>query len=125
VACQSILELRSEGQEICYTRNSYTEIGGEICGGEVGKEDYGKMGGMQDSSSSGHTNLLTNGLCGLAVCPKRHNRIVPPADKPSNCASRYKPLYSHFVYLIPFTLCWDHVLLLPLPLPEALRSLAK
>jgi hypothetical protein len=38
----------SEEQEICYTRNSYTEIGGEIGGevgsGEVGKEDYGKMG---------------------------------------------------------------------------------
>jgi len=33
------LELRGEEQEICYTRNSYTEIGG----GEVGKEDYEKM----------------------------------------------------------------------------------
>ena len=44
LACQPTLELRSEEQEICYTRNSYTEIGGEIGGGEVGKEDYGKMG---------------------------------------------------------------------------------
>jgi hypothetical protein len=40
LACQSTLKLRSEEQEICYTRNSYTEIGG----GEVGKEDYGKVG---------------------------------------------------------------------------------
>ena len=34
------MELRSEEQEICYTRNSYTEIGG----GEVGNEDYEKIG---------------------------------------------------------------------------------
>jgi hypothetical protein len=44
LACQSTLELRSEEQEICHIRNSYTEIGGEIGGGEVGEEDYGKMG---------------------------------------------------------------------------------
>jgi hypothetical protein len=49
------------------------------------------MGGTQDSSSRGYINLLANGLCGPVVCPKRHNRIVPPADKPSNCASLYKP----------------------------------
>ena len=44
MACQSILELRSEEQEIYYTRNSYTEIGGEIGSGEVSKEDYEKIG---------------------------------------------------------------------------------
>jgi hypothetical protein len=37
------LELRSEEQEICHTRNSYTKIGSEIGGREVGKEDNGKM----------------------------------------------------------------------------------
>jgi hypothetical protein len=30
--------------------------------------------------------------CAALQCAlQRHNRIVPPADKPSNCASRYKP----------------------------------
>src|SRR2546423_4554540 len=28
-----------------------------------------------------------------AYALQRHNRIVPPPDKPSNCASRYKPSY--------------------------------
>jgi hypothetical protein len=53
LACQAILELRSEEQHICYTRNSYTEKGGgevgytrnsytEIGGGEVGNN--GKVG---------------------------------------------------------------------------------
>jgi hypothetical protein len=87
LACQSILELRSEEQEICYTRSSYTEIGDEIAGGEVGKRIMGKMGGTQDSGSRGHTNLLTNGLCGPAV--------FPTTPQP-NCASRYKP-YKEFL----------------------------
>ena len=78
-----MLEVWSEEQKICYIRNSYTEIGG----GEVGKEDYEKIGGTQDFNSRGYINILINGLYGPAVCPKRHNRIVPPADKPSNCAS--------------------------------------
>jgi hypothetical protein len=43
LACQSILELQSKGQEIYYTRNSYTKIGSEISG-EVGKEDCRKIG---------------------------------------------------------------------------------
>src|SRR6266516_6883556 len=30
--------------------------------------------------------------CAALQCAlQRHNRIVPPANKPSNCASRYKP----------------------------------
>ena len=61
-----MLEVRSDEQENCYTRNSYTEMGG----GEVGNRIMGKMGGTQDSGSYGHTNLLTNGLCGPAACLK-------------------------------------------------------
>jgi hypothetical protein len=55
---------------------------------ELARRIMGRWAGMQDSSSRGHTYLLTNGLCGPAACPYNATtelclppispRIVPP-----------------------------------------------
>lgn len=64
-----MLEVRSEEQEICYTRNSYTEIGG----GEFGKRIMGKMGDTQDSGSCGHTIYQQMACVALQCALGRHN----------------------------------------------------
>jgi hypothetical protein len=62
LASRSILELRSKGQEICYTKNSYIkiggEIGGEIGGSEVRKKDEREIGRYGQTSSETVSNEL-------------------------------------------------------------------